>query len=619
MIKLILGAIVVVFVFWGVGSYTSQRSVRVASVNGDTISLEEYRSSYDRLLNQMRRNFGNNLSDEMIKSLGLEKQALDQLIDRHLMLQASEEMDIRVPDSELVASIRDIEAFQAAGNFDPQRYRQVLGLNRISPEAFEANQRQDLAIAKINSLITSGAKVSDLEIESVFKSENASVDLAYLFFDPSKYDQISPDAEAVSTYFDENKQAYKTEPMRKVRYLHFDQKNYVSKVEVKEEEILEYYENNVDKFEVPKTVEARHILIKVDQQASPEVDLKAKKRIEEILKMAQAGQDFGELAKKFSEGPSKDRGGLLGAFRREVMVKPFADKAFSTDAGEISEPVRTQFGWHIIKVEKVNPAKTKTLAEATEEIRKQLVDERAKYMAADEAEAVYESIFDGEQLDSVAEARNLTLTTTDFFDRRGPQKKEGNGFQFAQVAFELPVGDISEIKDLGDGFYLIQVDEEKPALIPELDSVLDKVKAALSVKLGRDAAAKDARAALAELKDGAKLDAVASKYKLAPKTTGFFKRNDAIADIGSEIAISAAGFGLSEDVKWPGDVIEIGKGFYVLEYRGHQAAAISELEENKDAIRQRLLQRKQYQAVETWLQNQKEKSEIAIEPNYQGS
>lgn len=619
MIKLILGAIVVVFVFWGVGSYTSQRSVRVASINGDGITLDEYRSSYNRLLNQMKRNFGNNLNDEMIKSLGLEKQALDQLIDRRLMLQAAEELDIRVPDTELAASIREIEAFQAAGNFDPRRYRQVLGLNRISPEEFEANQRQDLAIAKMNSLITSSAKVSDLEIESVYKSENASVEVAYLFFDPSKYDQITPSAEEVAAYFDENKQAYKTEPMRKVRYLHFNPKSYEAKVEVNDEEISDYYENNIDKFEEAKTVEARHILIKVAQDASAEEDQKARERIEEILKMARTGQDFGELAKKYSEGPSKDRGGQLGAFRREVMVKPFADKAFSTAAGEISDPVRTQFGWHIIKVEKVNPAKTKTLAEAKQEIRKQLVDERAKYMAADEAEAVYESIFDGEQLDSVAQARNLTLSATDFFDRRGPQEKEGNGFQFAQTAFDLPVGDISEIKDLGDGYYLIQVDEEKPAQIPELDAVMEKVKADLSVKLGRDAAAKDARAALAMLKEGAEMDDVAAKYGLTPKTTGYFKRGDAIAEIGSEAAISTAAFGLSEETKWPEDVVEIGKGFFVLEYRGGKDADMANFEESKDAIRQRLLQRKQYQAVEAWLQNQKENSEIVIEPNFQTS
>ena len=312
MIKVILGAIVIVFVFWGVGSYTSQRSVRVASVNGDTISLDDYRSTYNRLLDQMRRNFGGNLNDDLIKTLGLEKQALDQLIDRRLMLQAAEAMKIRVGDDELVDAIRSIAAFQASGNFDPDRYRRVLSANRTSPENFEATQRDDMVIAKLSSLISSSAKVSDLEIESVFKSENASVDLAYLFFDPATYDKINPSTEAIGAYFEENKEKYKTEPMRKVRYLQFDQKTYLSRIEVTEEEIADYYENHPEKYQVPKTIGARHILIKADQEVSPEENQKAKARIEEILKMARGGQDFAELATKFSEGPSKDRGGGLG-------------------------------------------------------------------------------------------------------------------------------------------------------------------------------------------------------------------------------------------------------------------------------------------------------------------
>jgi len=619
MIKVILGAIVIVFVFWGVGSYTSQRSVKVASVNGEIISLDDYRATYNRLLDQMRRNFGNNLNDELLRTLGLEKQALEQLIDRRLMLQAAEELKIRVADGELVDAVRSIPAFQANGNFDPDRYRRVLGANRIAPEEFELSQREDMVIAKLNSLITGSAKVSDLEIESVFKSENASVELSYLLFDPGTYDKISPDMEAVRGYFEENKEKYKTEPMRKARYLHFDRKQYLSRVEVTEGEIADYYENHLEEYQVPKTVEARHILIKVDPQASPEDEQKARARIEEILEMARGGQDFAELARKYSEGPSRDRGGFLGEFRRDVMVKPFADVAFSTPAGEISDPVRTQFGWHLIKVEKVNPAKTKSLGEAGAEIKNKLADERAGYIAYDEAEAVFESIFDGEDLDAAARTRNLAVTTTDLFDRGGPEKNVGNRAQFAQAAFDLPIGDVSEIIDLGDGYYLIQPTEEQPARIPELDAVIENVKADLVAKLQREAAVEDARAALAEVKAGKKLGTVASAYGLEPESTGYFKRNDAVEGIGRETAVAAVAFNLSESSKWPDDVVETSRGVYLLQFKGARTADLSELEGQKDAIRQRLLQQKQYRAVEAWLDSRREKSEISIEPNLRDS
>ena len=119
LIKVILGAIVVVFVLWGVGSWTSQRSGRVATVNGDTITIDEYRITYKRLVEQIRQSFGNNANEELIKSLQLEQKALDQLVDNTLMRQAASEMSIRVSDEDLSRSIRSISAFQVAGAFDP--------------------------------------------------------------------------------------------------------------------------------------------------------------------------------------------------------------------------------------------------------------------------------------------------------------------------------------------------------------------------------------------------------------------------------------------------------------------------------------------------------------------
>jgi peptidyl-prolyl cis-trans isomerase D len=301
------------------------------------------------------------------------------------------------------------------------------------------------------------------------------------------------------------------------------------------------------------------------------------------------------------------------------MVKPFADVAFSTPAGEISEPVRTQFGWHLIKVEKVNPAKTKSLDEAGAEIKNKLADERAGYIAYDEAEAVFESIFDGGDLDAAARTRHLAVTTTDLFDRGGPKKNVGNRAQFAQAAFDLPIGDVSEIIDLGDGYYLIQPIEEQPARIPELDAVIENVKADLVAKLQREAAVEDARAALAEVKAGKKLGTVASAYGLEPESTGYFKRNDAVEGIGRETAVAAVAFNLSESSKWPDDVVETSRGVYLLQFKGARTADLSELEGQKDAIRQRLLQQKQYRAVEAWLDSRREKSEISIEPNLRDS
>jgi peptidyl-prolyl cis-trans isomerase D len=369
LIKIILGAISIVFVLWGVGSWTSQRSGRVATVNGEGITLDEYRTTYKRLIDQVRRNFGNNLNDELLESLQLSKKALDQLVDKKLLLQAAEELDLRVSDEELSRSIKGIKAFQEAGVFNSRRYQIVLGRNNLSPEDFEASQRDMLLIQKINDLITASVKVSDAEALQWYKWNNASVNLEFVLVEPGRYKDVTVSTQEINDYFNAHKEAYKTKPKIKVRYVKFDPQKYVSAVEVSEDEIRDYYDEHLDEFETPKTVEARHILIKVPADATPEKVAAARARIEKILKMAREGQDFARLAKKFSEGPSKDKGGYLGTFRRETMVQPFADKAFSLKAGEVSDPVRTDFGWHIIKVEKINPATRKSQTYARRTIR----------------------------------------------------------------------------------------------------------------------------------------------------------------------------------------------------------------------------------------------------------
>ena len=208
LIKIILGAISIVFVLWGVGSWTSQRSGRVATVNGEGITLDEYRTTYKRLIDQVRRNFGNNLNDELLESLQLSKKALDQLVDKKLLLQAAEELDLRVSDEELSRSIKGINAFQEAGVFNSRRYQIVLGRNNLSPEDFEASQRDMLLIQKINDLITASVKVSDAEALQWYKWNNASVNLEFVLVEPGRYKDVTVSTQEINDYFNAHKEAY---------------------------------------------------------------------------------------------------------------------------------------------------------------------------------------------------------------------------------------------------------------------------------------------------------------------------------------------------------------------------------------------------------------------------
>jgi len=619
MIKIILGAIVVVFVFWGVGSYTSRRSGQVASVNGTIITLDDYRITYGNLVEQVRQSFGNNLNEELIEMLQLRKRALDQLIDRSLMLQAAEKFKLTVSDEELSESIRNISTFQTAGAFDGRRYINTLNRNKITPETFEIQQRDAILIDKLQAFISGNIKVSDPEAQQSYIWNNTEVDIDYVILEPQQYKEIELTDEEIRNYFDQNKDSYKTDPRIKIRYLYFKPEDYAGKVTVSEDDIQDYYESNPEKFKSPKTVEARHILIKLGPDANAEEVESARQRIETVLEMAKEGRDFAELAKQYSEGPTKTQGGNLGAFRREAMVKPFADKAFSMKAGEISEPVRTRFGWHIIKVEKVNPEKTLTLSEAEGDILKNLKADFSKNLAYDEAEAVYDESFEGRNLDVIAEERNLKILTTEYFSQKNPPAEIKANPRFTSFAFSLPTNEISGVQDFGDGYYLIEVIDQVPAQISELETVEAKVKKDL-VKEKQDTKARDeAQAFLAELKNGETFATLGEKFKLAPKKTGFFKRNDSIPAIGSERDLARIAFRLSDNNKLPEEVIKGQKGYFVISFRERQKPSLEGFEKEKTEIKERLLQQKTLKTFDAWLKQLKNESRITIEEGVSGT
>jgi len=615
-IKFLLAAIIVVFIPWGVQRYTSQRSSRVAEVNGTIITLNDYRNAYTNLLEQVRQSFGTNLNDELIQALQLRTRALDQLVDRVLMLQAAEKLKIQVSDEELAQTIRNIGAFQTAGVFDNQRYLNMLSSTRLSPETFEEQQRESMIIDKLQTFIGANIKVSDFEAQQWYQWNNTEVDVDYVLFEPGQFKKIEPTTDEIQDFFEKHKETFKTDPEIKARYLYLRPGDFAARATVEEEDIRDYYDSNPEKFENPKTVQARHILIKVDQDAKPEEVENARQRAEDVFKMAKEGQDFAALARQYSEGPTKTKGGDLGTFRREAMVKPFADKAFSMKAAEISEPVRTRFGWHIIKVEKVNPAKTLSLDEAREDIRKTLKAERSKNLAYDEAEIVYDATFEGQNLADIAQKRNLKVLTTGLFTQKSPPKEIQNAAQFASVAFNLPINEVSNVQEFADGYYLIEVVEKVPAKIPELEAVANKVKEDVIKEKQDTKASSEASEFLAELKNGQTVASVSQKFKLAPKTTGFFKRDDSIPTMGSETEIARVAFKLSDQNPLPDEPIKGQKGYYVIHFRERQEPALDGFEKEKAAIKERLLQQKMFKTTEAWLNRTKSESQISVEEGF---
>jgi peptidyl-prolyl cis-trans isomerase D len=616
LIKILLGAIVIVFVFWGVGSFRAQRGGRVALVNGDQITLDEYREAYNNLIERLRRRLGNNLDDAMIKQLQVKRQALNQLIDNKLLVQEAKKLNFRVSKKELADAISNIAAFQSAGTFDSRLYRGVLDRLRMTPEAFEEAQKNAMLIDKLKTLITISAKVSDQEALDWYDWINASVNIDFVLFDPGRYKDIHPSEEEIKTFFENHKENYKTDAMVKVRYLKFDSKAYLPKVELSDEEVREYYDENIESFETPKTVEARHILIKVDQNADPKTVKKAKERALKIMKLAREGKNFAELAKKYSEGPTRDKGGYLGTFKKEAMVKPFSDVAFSLKAGEISEPVRTRFGWHIIKVEKVNKASTTSFDDAEKGIQKKLSEDMAKSLAYDDAETVSDNLFQKEDLINAAKERKMKILTTDFFSRKGPIKGISDPSEFASVAFNLDVDEISNVHEYENGYYILQVIDKIQPKIPALDKVKEKVKLDLIKETQDEKAKADSETLLAALKSDKTIQTESKKFNLKPENTGFFKRNGSIPKIGFEREIGDVAFELTDKNPFPGHVIKGSKGYYVIQFKGRKISDPENFAKEREEIKNRLLAQKKSSMFDALLAQIKSKSDITIKEGF---
>ncbi len=616
MIKVILFAIVIVFVFWGVGSFRSREASKVAVVNDEIISVVDYRRAYNNLLDQYRQRFGSSLNDGMIEMLQVKNQALNQLIDRTVLLQEAKKLDLRVSDAEVAESIKQTAVFQNNGSFDNRRYRSILAQVHLSPEEFESDQKNVLLGQKLTRIIMGAAKVSEAEARQWYDWQNTSVNIDYVLFEPARYTDIKPSVKEIAAYFEAKKENYKTDPMIKARYVVFDPEAYKNQVKVDEDEITDYYDSNINDFKTEKTVEARHILIKLDPGANEEADLAAKTRAEAITKMAKGGQDFAELAKTYSEGPTKDRGGYLGKFQQSQMVKSFADKAFSMAPGEISEPVKTQFGWHVIKVESVEEASTKTIEQSRKQIIDTLTDRKARNLAYDKAEKFYEGCFEKDDLIKNAKIFGLAVMEAGPFNRRGPDILGKDKGAFATAAFALQTDEISDIQDIGGRYYLIQPTETIDAVIPELEAVKSRVEADLTKKMQADKASEDAEAMSAELRAGKSFEDSAAVHGGEIKHTGLFTRNAAIPDIGSDPKFTEAAFQLSSARNTTEDPVKGTAGFYLLRMSERKAPAADGFEAEKDNINSMLLRQTQKTVLQDWIDARKADSQITIEKAY---
>ncbi len=614
-IKFFLGIIVIVFVFLGIGSFGSKRKDSVATINDEPVTIKEYQRAYDALVEQVRARFGKNFNEDILKALNVKQQALDSLIDSKLILAEADRLDINVSDKELQNSLLSVKAFQRNGKFDLGQYKRVLSMNSLNPEIFEHDQANAIRQQKVRDMVASTVTVSDLEAENWYLFRNTKMSVNYLFFNPMEYTDIHPGETEIKAFYSEHKNQYKSKPALKVLYIKFSPEDYRDMVSVTDDAIREYYEDHQDEFKTPEKVEARHILIKLDQNASEKEIKAAEQKALEIYKLAKSGKDFSELARKYSQGPSKANGGYLGIFDRKSMIKPFGDKAFSMKPGQISKPVRTRFGWHIIQVVARYDASVKTLAQASDTIRKKLAGQQMKNFAYDRAGEAFDSVIDGDSLEQVALIAKKKIHETKQFTRDGQGLDIPEARKFAEQAFALPLNEISDVKQFADTYYLIKpVKKFSPAVI-DFDRVKEKVKEDLTAMLKKKRALELAKADLKKALKAGGFDKIAGKDVPELRTTALFTRNDVIKGVENSDAFIKASFSLDPDHKIYPEVIKSAAGYYIIEFKEKKVPDRAEIAENLDKIKTMIIRTKEIRTFQAWMTALRKQYDIKYNPD----
>ncbi|MCW8891814.1 MAG: SurA N-terminal domain-containing protein, partial [Deltaproteobacteria bacterium] len=295
-----------------------------ARVNGDEISYTAFQSTYSNLYNLYQNIYQGNFDAKLEKQMNLPKQALQQLVEELLLMQQASGFNLSVSQQELVDSIAQYDAFQLNGEFNRERYLQVLDYQRMSPEQFESSQKRQLLTQKVRDRLQQGVSVNDEELQSAFHKENDKINLNYVWLTPALVEsKVKVTDEGLVSFFEKNIEQFRIPQKVALRYLQFDPARYEDKVGAfTDEELERYYRRNLDLFEIKEQVKAAHILLRVPEDADEDTVKKRRELAAELLNQLKEGADFALLAKTHSDDKSNAaQGGDLGSFGRGVMVQ----------------------------------------------------------------------------------------------------------------------------------------------------------------------------------------------------------------------------------------------------------------------------------------------------------
>jgi peptidyl-prolyl cis-trans isomerase D len=612
-LKWSLGAVVVTFVLLYVPSFLQtggpNANDTIATVNGRAVKAGDFRTMYAQQVDAYRQAYGASLNDQLLKQLGIEQRLIQQMIDEEAVQAEATRLGLKVTDAEVRTRILRLPALQENGVFVGEaRYKQMLGMQRppLTAAQFEDQMRKTLLAEKVQAAVTGWVQVADADVEKEYKSKNEKVKLELAVFNSTAFrDGIQPTDAEIQAQFAAHTDQYQVGERRRVRFLSIDAQALRPKVTVTDAEIQQQYNSNIATYSTPEQVHVRHILMKTDGKNDEAV----KKTMEGILAKAKApGADFAKLATQYSEDEgSKDKGGEYDFFGKGTMVKEFEDAAWALNKDEISGLVKTQFGYHIIKLLDKRPANVKTLEQVKPQIDDQLRWTKAQAEAQKINDEIAPSIKQPSDIDRIAQTRGLVVGDSGLFTRDEPLAGLGFAPSVAAEAFTMQQGAVSGSLKTDRGFAFITLAEIQAPHTPKLEEVKAKVRDDVirlkSVELARAKAQ-----AVSQAK--ANFAAAAKAAGVEVKKTELIARGTALPDVGVSGVVDQAVFALNQgDVSAP---IATDTAVVVAHVLEKQTGTPEGLAAEQESLRDQLLQQNRQEFFAAYMTKAKTKMKIVV-------
>jgi len=559
------------FALWGIQEYLGVGGEpAVAVVDGDDITQRMLDERTRDFRESVRQSLGGNYSPELFEDQRIKSQVLDAMVQEIVLTNNARDWNMRTSDTQARGFIAGIPAFQREGQFDQQMYDSAVRNRGMSRAGFEQRVRQELVLNQLRSGVRDSAFVTDAELATRVRLRDEERAIRYARIPAEAYlDQVSPTTDDLRRYYDANLERYRTPERVKLSYVLLDASALGAFVEVSDELLRQYYKDHKAEFVAREERAMRHILVAVPAGASDEDAAKAAEKAQGLLQQIRDGADFATLAKENSDDPgSAAGGGDLGWVERGVMVPAFEEAAFALESGAVSEPVRTDFGFHIIQVTALRGGSGASFEELRDDVEKAYRKFEGENLYFDYAERLAESAYENSgSLAPAAEALGLQVQESGWVTRSGGLPEALNSPKVLNASFSddvLVEGHNSELIELNpQRTVVVRVAEHEPAGVKAFEDNLAVIEQDFRREMASERAAQTGAQVLAELQGGARtLAQIASDHAWQVTEPGTVGRGE--PSVPAEILVEAFALGPPQGGRTAHAGVVSAEGDYVL-------------------------------------------------------